>query len=155
MSKPLLILYGSVTGNAEHYADKAADAARSRGYDVTLEDMARSVAAVLTEFDTALIVTSTYGDGDPPDGTEDFYRELVQERTLRLPGLHYSVLALGDTSYDQFCKVGRDYDEALEQLGATRIHPRTDCDHDFDDDSDAWIAGVFESLAAQRAGLPG
>ncbi|GEP45523.1 flavodoxin domain-containing protein [Brevifollis gellanilyticus] len=150
MSKPILILYGSVTGNSEHCADKAADVARSRGYDVTVEDMARSSPQVLRDFSTVLIVTSTYGDGDPPDGTEDFYRAVVQEKNMLLTHLRFSVLALGDKNYDQFCKTGKDYDDALELLGATRIHPRTDCDWDFDDASDTWVEGVFTALAEDR-----
>lgn len=150
MPKPLLILYGSVTGNSEHCAEKAAYAARARGYDVTVEDMARSTPQVLRDFDTVLIVTSTYGDGDPPDGTEEFHRVVVKERSMLLTHLRFSVLALGDRNYDQFCKTGIDYDEALELLGATRVYPRTDCDWDFDDASDAWVEGVFSALAEER-----
>ncbi|MES2595986.1 MAG: flavodoxin domain-containing protein [Verrucomicrobiota bacterium] len=150
MSKPILILYGSVTGNSEHCADKAADAARARGYDVTIEDMARTSPQVLRDFTTALIITSTYGDGDPPDGTEDFHRGVVQEKNMLLTHLRFCVLALGDRNYDQFCKTGKDYDETLELLGATRFHPRTDCDWDFDDASDAWVEGVFTALAEDR-----
>lgn len=151
MAKPLLILYGSVTGNSECCAEKAAHAARARGYDPTVESMASTEAEVLTQFPTALIITSTYGDGDPPDGTEDFYEAVVHARRVLLTGLRYSVLALGDSCYDQFCKVGKDYDTLLEQLGATRIHPRADCDTDFDDAADAWTEGVFTALEEERA----
>lgn len=151
MAKPLLILYGSVTGNSECCAEKAAHMARQRGYDPTVENMAATEPEVLTHFPTALIVTSTYGDGDPPDGTEDFYEAVVRARRVVLTHLRFSVLALGDSCYDKFCKVGKDYDAALEQLGATRIHPRMDCDTDFDESADAWIEGVFTVLEEQRA----
>jgi sulfite reductase alpha subunit-like flavoprotein len=150
MPKPILILYGSVTGNAEYCAEQAAKLARQRGYDPTPENMAATEPEVLSQFDTALVITSTYGDGEPPGGTEDFYDGVVAARRLRLPHLRYSVLALGDSCYDQFCKIGRDYDAALEELGATRFHARTDCDSDFDDPSEAWLEGVFAALANER-----
>lgn len=151
MAKPILILYGSVTGNSEICAEKAADVARQRGYDPTLESMAATEPEVLTQFPIALIITSTYGDGDPPDGTEDFHEAVVHARRVLLTRLRFSVLALGDSCYDQFCKCGRDYDETLEQLGGSRIHPRVDYDTDYDDLADQWIEGVFTALEEERA----
>ncbi len=150
MSKPILILYGSVTGNSEYCAEKAARVARERGYDPTVESLAATEPEVLEQFDTALIVTSTYGDGEPPDGTEDFYEAVVNAKRLTLPNLRFSVLSLGDSSYDQFCKCGKDYDSALEAMGGTRLHARVDCDTDYDDPCDEWIAGVFTALAEDR-----
>lgn len=151
MAKPLLILFGSVTGNAEICAERAADAARERGYDVTIENMASTEPEVLAQFPTALLITSTYGDGDPPDGTEDFYEAVVNAKRVLLTRLRYSVLGLGDSCYDQFCKCAKDYDEALRKLGGKRIHPRVDCDTDYDDGCDSWIAGVFAALEEERA----
>lgn len=151
MAKPILILYGSVTGNSECCAEKAAHTARERGYDPSVESMASTEPEVLTQFPTLLIITSTYGDGDPPDGTEDFYEAVVRAKRVLLTGQRYSVLSLGDTCYDQFCKIGKDYDTVLEQLGATRVYPRVDCDTDFDDPADTWIEGVFTALEEERA----
>lgn len=153
MPKPLLILYGSVTGNAEYCAEKAAKLARQRGYDPTLENMGDTEPEVLNQFDTALIITSTFGDGEPPSGTEDFYEGVVVARRVRLTSLRYAVLALGDTVYEHFCKIGRDYDAVLESLGATRFHDRQDCDSDFEDACDAWLEGVFSALAEERAAM--
>lgn len=150
MSKPILILFGTFSGNAESCAEKAAQAARQRGYDPVLENMAESSADVLPQFDTALIITSTYGDGDPPDGTEDFFENAVNRPKHRLDHLRFSVLALGDSCYERFCQCGKDYDEALEAQGATRFHPRVDCDIDYDEPCDAWVAGVFAALAETR-----
>ncbi|MBE2284397.1 MAG: flavodoxin domain-containing protein [Prosthecobacter sp.] len=151
MAKPLLILFGTVTGNAEICAERAADAARARGYDVTIESMASTEPEVLTQFPTALLTTSTYGDGDPPDGTEAFYEAVVHSKRVLFTRLRYSVLALGDSCYDQFCKCGKDYDDALERLGGTRLYPRADCDTDYDDGADRWIEGVFAALEEERA----
>jgi sulfite reductase alpha subunit-like flavoprotein len=150
MSKPLLILFGTFSGNSESCAEKAAHAARQRGYDPVLENMMDSTADVLMQFDTALLITSTYGDGDPPDGTENFYEEVVNLPRLRLDHLRYAVLALGDSCYDRFCQCGKDYDEALEAQGATRLHSRVDCDIDYDEPCEAWIESVFAILAEER-----
>lgn len=115
--------------------------------------MATAEPEVLQLFSSALIITSTYGDGDPPDGTEDFYEAVVRSQRLSLPHLHYAVLSLGDSCYEQFCKCGKDYDEALEKRGAVRIHARVDCDTDFDEPAEAWIEGVMVALQAERAVL--
>lgn len=151
MAKPILILYGTVTGNAEICAERVADMARTRGYDPVIESMAATEPEVLTQFDAALIITSTYGDGEPPDGTEDFYEAVVNARRVMPTRLRYSVLALGDSCYDQFCKCGRDYDEVLEKTGATRICPRVDCDTDYNEGAERWIEAVFAALEEERA----
>ena len=150
MAKPILILYGSVTGNAEYCAEKIAREARARGYDPTLENMVATEPDVLTAFDTVLLITSTFGDGEPPSGTEDFHHGIVKKPTLRFPGLYFSVLALGDTYYEQFCQCGKEYDAALEKLGGNRIYPRLDCDTDFEEGCEAWMDGVFAVLAEER-----
>lgn len=129
----------------------ARNAQRTRGYDVTIESIASTEPEVLTRFPTALLITSTYGDGDPPDGTEAFYEAVVHSKRVLLTRLRYSVLALGDSCYDQFCKCGKDYDVALERLGGTRIHPLGVCDTDYDDGADIWVAGVFAALEEERA----
>lgn len=76
---------------------------------------------------------STHGEGDPPDQAIQFYEFLHSKRAPKLEHLQYSVLALGDSSYEFFCKTGKDFDERFAQLGATRIVPRIDCDVDYDD----------------------
>lgn len=151
MSKPLLILFGSVTGNAEYCADKAAKVAKQNGFAPTLVSMADADASVFTEYDIALIITSTYGDGEPPDGAESLYEEVVVEGGKDFSNLKFSVLALGDTSYEQFCKCGHDYDAALEKQGAKRFHALVEADTDYDTPCDEWIAGAFAALAEEVA----
>jgi sulfite reductase (NADPH) flavoprotein alpha-component len=94
-----------------------------------------------------LIITSTYGDGDPPDTAQDFWAWLSSEAAPRLEHTRYSVLALGDTNYPQFCEFGKKCDARLEQLGAQRIHPRIDCDVDYEAPAAAWIDGALAALA--------
>src|SRR5699024_2769403 len=60
--------------------------------------------------------------------------------------LRFSVLALGDSSYEHFCKAGRDFDTRLETLGGQRFCERVDCDVDYDDNAEAWIEGIIKAL---------
>lgn len=103
MKTPILVLFGSVTGNAEYCAEQTVKLARERGYVPTLENMNQADPMMLREFETVLVITSTYGDGEPPDGAEDFYNAVVAKGGLDLSHVQFSVLALGDTGYDQFC----------------------------------------------------
>lgn len=152
MNDRILILYGSVTGNSEIAAQRTRRSLRERGYDPALEDMSRAEASLMLEFGTVLIVTSTYGEGEPPDGCESLHEAVVQDENFRLGGQRFAVLALGDTGYEFFCKCGRDYDAALERAGGRRLCARVDCDIDFDEEHEAWTAAVMHALDLERAG---
>jgi sulfite reductase (NADPH) flavoprotein alpha-component len=142
----VLILYGTVTGTAETLANKLATELRSDGVTTRVRDMAHCQPGVLTQANCVLLVVSTYGDGEPPDDAVHFWESVVRGNGLDLRGVHYSVLALGNTTYDQFCKCGRDFDAALERHGACRIYPRVDCDVDYDAPARLWFDGVLSSL---------
>ena len=75
-----------------------------------------------------VFLVSTDGEGEPPVAAEELYEFINSERAPNLECLHYSVLGLGDSSYKHYCKIGKDFDQRLEQLGATRIFDRVDCD---------------------------
>jgi sulfite reductase (NADPH) flavoprotein alpha-component len=142
----VLILYGTVTGNAESVANELFETLRSAGFSARARDMAHCQATALTHAGCVLIVTSTYGDGEPPDDAVPFWQAVVHGNGLDLTGVKFSVLALGNTTYDHFCKCGRDLDIALERHGATRIFPRVDCDVDYDLPARRWMDGVLASL---------
>ena len=105
--------------------------------------MAHCESNVLTQVVCVLLVVSTYGDGEPPEDAVPFWKAVVHGNGLDLRGVRFSVLALGNTTYDQFCKCGRDFDIALERHGAIRIYPRVDCDVDYDAPAKKWFHGVF------------
>jgi uncharacterized iron-regulated membrane protein/flavodoxin len=142
----VLILYGTVTGTAETLAKKLAAELRSDGLATRVRDMAQCQPEVLTQAVCVLLVVSTYGDGEPPEDARSFWEAVVQGDSLDLTGVKYSVLALGNTTFDQFCKCGRDFDAALERHGATRIYPRVDCDVDYDAPAKYWLDGVRAHL---------
>jgi uncharacterized iron-regulated membrane protein/flavodoxin len=142
----VLILYGTVTGTAESLAYKLAASLRREGFTAQVRDMAQCLPNVLTESNCVLMVVSTYGDGEPPDGAIPFWQAVVHGNELNLSGVRFSILALGNTTFDHFCKCGREFDAALERHGATRIYPRADCDVDYDTPAKHWLQGVLAQL---------
>lgn len=146
----VLILYGTVTGNSETLAKKLADALRPTGLTARVCDMAHCQPNALTQANYLLVVASTYGDGEPPDDAAPFWQAVVHGNGLDLRGMKFSVLALGNTTFDNFCKCGRELDAALERHGATRFYPRIDCDADYDAPAKSWITGVLASLKLEN-----
>jgi uncharacterized iron-regulated membrane protein/flavodoxin len=142
----VLLLYGTVTGTAESLAHKLAAALRGAGITVRIGDMAHCQPEVLTQASCVLLVVSTYGDGEPPDDAAPFWAAVVQGNRFDLRGVEYSVLALGNTTFDYFCKCGRDFDAGLERHGARRIYPRVDCDVDYEVPAKNWLSGVLAHL---------
>ncbi len=153
---PLTILFGSQTGTAEGLAKKAAKEAGKHGFAAMILDMAQTDLVRLGAEKNLLIITSTYGDGEPPDNAKALHAALSADTSpgSNLASLKYSVCALGDSNYIQFCKCGRDFDALLEQRGATRITPRADCDVDPESKFTEWLnvsLGAFASSASVRA----
>jgi sulfite reductase (NADPH) flavoprotein alpha-component len=150
----LAIVFGSQTGNAEQVATQAATQAEARGFRAQVIDMADLKKAQLKAAGRLLVIVSTHGEGEPPDTALEVHELVHSKKAPPLKELEFSVLALGDTSYEHFCQTGRDFDARLEALGGTRIHPRTDCDVDFDDAAEAWIEGSIEAFAAKLDAPP-
>jgi sulfite reductase (NADPH) flavoprotein alpha-component len=152
---PLTILFGSQTGTAEGLAKKAAKEAGKRGFAPTVLDMAQTDLAKLANEKNLLVITSTYGDGEPPDNAKALHSALKNATGTTLGAVRFSVCALGDTNYAQFCQCGKDLDAWLEKLGATRTSPRTDCDLDYDAAFTKWLDQALTSLApGSTSGAP-
>lgn len=144
---PIHILYGTQTGNAERVAMDAAAASRALGFAPQVTALDDISIEQLAEAGQAIIVTSTYGEGEMPDNAQLFWDALSASTAPRLEGLRFAVLGLGDTGYDDFCQAGKLIDMWLEQLGATRIAARRDCDVDYEDAAAAWLAETLPLAA--------
>jgi sulfite reductase (NADPH) flavoprotein alpha-component len=145
--KPKLsIFFGSQSGNAESLAKRFGREAQKRGYEVTVATLEQTSPEALAQETCALIITSTWGEGDPPDNATSFWEKLAAENDLKLSNLNYSILALGDTNYTNFCGFGKAIDRRLEELDANRIFQRIDCSVDYDDPAARWQSGIFEAL---------
>lgn len=143
------VLFGTQTGNAEFLADELVTGAKARGLGGRASALDAVTPEQLAEMSHVLVVTSTYGEGEMPDNAGLFWDAIQASTVPRLEGLQYAVLGLGDTSYDEFCQAGKLLDTRFEQLGATRIHDRVDCDVDFEDPAALWTAAVLDRLAAE------
>lgn len=151
VSKEVTVLFGSQTGKSQGLAKKMTAKLEKLGYQVTLSSMGDFKPNNLKKVKNLLIVVSTHGEGDPPDNALSFHEFVHSKRAPQLEDLQFSVLALGDTSYEFFCKTGKDFDERLEQLGGKRLSPRIDCDVDFDESAAEWLDQVIASLGEATA----
>ena len=145
----LTILFGSQTGNAEGVAEQMAARAAEKGLNARVLDLADYKPKQLRQDQFLALVTSTQGEGDPPDNALDFHEFLMGKKAPKVGQLRYSVLSLGDSSYEHFCQTGKDVDRKLAELGASALAERVDCDVDYEDLADAWIERVLEAVAAE------
>lgn len=148
----LLILYATESGNAEALATKAKQDAAKRGFAAKVLDMADATMAQLQNAGTILAIVSTWGDGEPPQRAAPFYRSLMSDSAPRLEGVKFAVLALGDSSYAQFCETGKLVDARFEALGALREAARIDLDLDYEAAAKTWITATLETLAPKDIG---
>lgn len=150
-SRHVTVLYGSETGNSAALAQALAAQLGAHGHAVTLLDMADCKPRQLGEAQDLLVVTSTYGDGDPPQPAAAFFEFIEGRKAPRLDAVRYAVLALGDSTYEHFCAAGRRLDARLQALGAERLLPRVDCDVDYEEAAAGWREAVLQRLAATAA----
>jgi sulfite reductase (NADPH) flavoprotein alpha-component len=140
------ILYASETGNAAALARDIEAKAKAAGFDAVAEDLARYKTRALKDEQTLLLIASTHGEGDPPGSATGFFEFLASRKAPSLQGAKFAVLALGDSTYEYFCEAGKILDRRLEELGATRLLDRRDCDVDYEDDAQQWLEQVFAGL---------
>ena len=150
-SEPLLILFGSQTGSAEGLAKKIAKESQTRGFAPKILELNNYEAANLAAANKTIIISSTWGDGEPPDNAVNFWSWLNAETAPRLENLNYAVLGLGDKNYSDFCGASKKFDTRLEALGAKRLQPRGECDVDYEAVAKCWIDGLWEKLGSSVA----
>jgi len=148
----LKILYASETGNAAALARDLEEKAAGLGIKASAEDLARYKSRALKDEELVLFISSTHGEGDPPENAAAFFEFLGSRKAPQLPGLRFAVLALGDSTYEFFCEAGKILDRRLEELGAVRILERRDCDVDYETDAGQWVQQVLDKLQTDAAG---
>lgn len=170
---PWLVAYASQTGSAELLARQTSETLRVAGIANHLCEFDELDAATLQASERILFLTSTYGEGDPPDAAAHFAQRLMARSDLDLGQLHYAVLALGDSAYSSFCGFGRTLDAWLAARGAQALFPRVEVDRSAPpaiaawrqqlshlagtSDAPDWDAPAFDEwrLAARRQLNPG
>lgn len=147
------LLWASQTGNTESLTERYATRLMESGFEIRTSCMADYQASSLAKAQYVLLMSSTFGDGDPPDNAQSFWSQLVSDAAPRLEGLRYAVLALGDRNYDQFCGHGRRLDERLAAQGALRLMDRVDCDSEYQESADAWLESIIARIKEEDAVL--
>ncbi|MFM0117837.1 bifunctional nitrate reductase/sulfite reductase flavoprotein subunit alpha [Paraburkholderia sp. RL18-101-BIB-B] len=147
------LLWASQTGNTESLTEGYATRLMESGFEIRTSCMADYQASTLAKAQYVLLMTSTFGDGDPPDNAQSLWTQLSGESAPRLDGVRFAVLALGDRNYDQFCGHGRRLDERLAERGALRLMERVDCDGEYQESADAWLERIIVRIKEEDAAL--
>ena len=142
----LTVLYGTESGNSEELADRAVKDAKKKGFKAVMKNMADLSPKDLEKETNLLLIVSTWGDGEAPETAVSFHKEFM-ETDLKLGGMKFSVCALGDTSYEKFCEIGKQFDARFEKLGGQRVFDRVDCDVDYEEAFTEWFSGALSAFA--------
>ena len=153
------VLYGGKSGNSRFVAEEACRNVKKTGIRSELWSLNSYPFELLPRETILLIVLSTDGEGEMPPNADKFYRRLTKE-SPDLSALHYTICALGDSSFDLFCQAGKDLDRRFQELGARRLLNRVDCDADFQQEAAGWLRMVVAELSggadeATGISLPG
>jgi sulfite reductase (NADPH) flavoprotein alpha-component len=147
------LLWASQTGNTESLTERYATRLMESRFEIRTACMADYPVSALAKAQYVLLMTSTFGDGDPPDNAQSFWTQLSAGDAPRLDGVRFAVLALGDRNYDQFCGYGRRLDERLAAQGALRLMDRVDCDGEYQQSADAWLERIIVRINEEDAAL--
>ena len=160
-SRTLTILYGGETGNSAGLANSLGELAVARGVAARVVDMASYKPRRLKDEQDLLVIVSTHGEGDPPQSALDLFDYVEGPKAPKLGALRFAILALGDSTYEHYCEAGKRLDRYFEQLGATRLAPRIDCDVDYEELAAEWstatlalIEGNTQSARAVATAAP-
>lgn len=151
----VMLMFGSQSGNAEGLADEFAERLCAAGFDAPVVNMEDHEDFDLGAESHLLVISSTWGEGDPPDNAVAFWEALEAPDREPLSSLKFAVCGLGDSNYLDFCGMGKRFDTRLEALGATRLTDRVDCDVDYEEPAAEWFERVMQILDADGAASSG
>ena len=132
----ILIGYGSETGNARTLAHELAAHPDFASFHPRVMPLNEITAEDLAGDAPLIIISASFGDGDPPGNAEAFLELLRQSGPL--PGLRHAIFGLGDTGYPSFCGFTRNLDSLLQARQATALMNRVDADSCFRDFFERW-----------------
>lgn len=142
----MTILYATQGGNAQCIATELANNATALGYPARVESVNAYRVRGLAKEKILVVVISTQGDGDPPESAQELIRYLSSNKHAELNDLQYAIFGLGDSSYECFCKAGRDLDTLLQDRGARALLQRVDADVDFHSQAVDWYKDLLKEV---------
>ena len=145
------IISASQTGNARSVAQRLQERLQAAGLAVALSSAADYKPKQISEERLLVLVSSTQGEGEPPEEALSLYKFLSGKKAPALPDLQFAVCGLGDSSEPNFCQAGKSFDQLLADRGATRLLERQDCDLDFQAAANGWIDRLLPKLQALAA----
>lgn len=149
----LLILYGTKSGNSKLIAQRAEKLYAKNGLNTVCRNLSKLAPEQLKNYNKLLLIVSTHGEGEPPPSAKKFFKLCQEDTMINLNHLSYSICALGDSSYKEFCWAGKVLDHRFAELGAKSFYKRTDCDENFSNDAVLWIKGCAKELLLNNKSL--
>lgn len=150
----ITLISASQTGNARKLAEQLRDNLVANKLNVELYCAGDYKFKQLHKATTFILITSTQGEGEPPEEAIAFYKYLHSKKAAEMKATSFAVFSLGDSSYEHFCQAGKDFDERLAQLGATRLLARVDVDVEYQTQAQAWITELTTLLKAHIPSQP-
>lgn len=142
----ITVISASQTGNARRVAEQLRDDLAAAGLGVTLVNSGDYKFKQIAQEKLLLIVASTQGEGEPPEEAVALHKYLFSKKAPQMAGTAFAVFGLGDTSYENFCQTGKDFDARLAELGGERLFDRADADVDFKSAAEAWRKQIVDIL---------
>lgn len=152
MSHSIYIAYGSESGNAKKLANTLHQNLTAASFNphpvVELNDVELDK---LSQDSTLLILTSNFGDGEPPGNAELFYNQILEDTTTA--NFNYAMFGLGDVSYPKFCGFSIEADERLKVIGAKAIAQRVDADVSYQRFFEKWNDALIKHFSGDSETL--
>ncbi|EKY3087047.1 NADPH-dependent assimilatory sulfite reductase flavoprotein subunit [Cronobacter dublinensis] len=145
----ITLISASQTGNARRVAEALRDDLLAAQLNVNLVNAGDYKFKQIVQEKLLVIVTSTQGEGDPPEEAVALHKFLLSKKAPKLEGAAFAVFGLGDTSYERFCQAGKDFDTRLAELGGERLVDRVDADVEYQAAAQAWRQRVVDVLKAR------
>ncbi|WP_304165506.1 flavodoxin domain-containing protein, partial [Lonsdalea britannica] len=146
----ITLISASQTGNARRVAEQTRDDLLAAGLPVTLVNAGDYKFKQIAQEKLLVVVASTQGEGEPPEEAVALYKYLFSKKAPTLNGTAFAVFGLGDSSYEFFCKAGKDFDNRLAELGAERLLDRVDADVTFQPEAEQWRQRLTETLKSRH-----
>jgi sulfite reductase (NADPH) flavoprotein alpha-component len=145
----ITLISASQTGNARRVAEQLRDDLLAAKLNVKLVNAGDYKFKHIAQEKLLVVVTSTQGEGEPPEEAVALHKFLFSKKAPKLNGTAFAVFGLGDTSYEFFCQSGKDFDGKLAELGAERLLDRVDTDVEYQPAAAEWRERIVEVLKAR------